>query len=1068
MPDGWLDGAKPPLVRPEDAVLYELHLRDFSASDATVPAEHRGTYLAFTHEGSFGMRHLRALQAAGLTHIHLLPTFDIATIDEDAANRIEPTITEMAGTGASPRQQEALHPVRDRDAFNWGYDPYHYTVPEGSYATAPDGGARIVEFRQMVQALNDSGLRVVLDVVYNHTNASGQSERSVLDRIVPGYYHRLDGNGFVATSTCCANTATEHAMMRKLMVDSVLIWATAYRVDGFRFDLMGHHMLADMRTVRAALNGLTPADDGIDGRAIVLYGEGWNFGEVADGTRGVNATQPNVAGSGIGSFNDRLRDGVRGGGPFDNGDTIAESQGFASGLGTLPSRLSGTVAPAVRAARNADLVRVGLAGNLRDYVFEGYDGSATSGAQVDYNGAPAGYTLDPQENVVYVSAHDNRTLWDILQLKLPDDMETIDRIRLQAVAHSTVALAQGIPFFHAGSDLLRSKSLDRNSYNSGDHFNRLDFSLQSNNFAVGLPPAEDNRQNWNLYRPVLENPLAQPTPSDIAYSGALFQELLRIRSSSPLFRLANAAEVQARLAFHNTGPEQTPGLIVMSLSDQVPGRADLDAQHELIVVVFNASPERQTFAVEGRIALTTHEPMPGFIPSLRQLLRQLLGAAVTAVLSAGLLSGLGCSPPPDKGSSDAQTVAMTRAERLARTIREYDAQGIHRTGTEVDQQSARWLAELIREAGFEPALEPLEFERLDTVEAYLEVSLEDGGDRIRYDGIPMFDCASYTDASGITAHLAPPGRLDDEALAGTIEVVRLPPRAQYLESFQQVRTSSERAGVVVITGGGEFDLPESFSVDPLPEGYALINADRFADPYGLPVLQLPSQTGNALVRARQRGAEARLVIHTERTETTVYNVTTTVKGTDEGASPIVIMTPRSGWWYNASERGGGLAIFIELLHALRESPPQRTLHFVASTGHELGHIGLDHYLETRRAQIRGARLWLHLGANFATAVGGGVRIQASSQELLDDVLSRMEEHGLAPDTITPIDQRPYGEARNIYDGGGHFLSLLGQNGLFHSPEDRWPQAVDSQLLESLTDIVIDQMLELAQTETTGS
>jgi pullulanase-type alpha-1,6-glucosidase len=603
MPEGWLATAKPGLTRPEDIVLYELHLRDFSASDTSVPEEHRGTFLAFTHEGSFGMRHLRGLQAAGLTHVHLLPTFDIATIDEDAGNRIEPIITDAPGGSASPRQQDALHPVRDRDAFNWGYDPYHYTVPEGSYATDPEGGARIVEFRRMVQALNASGLRVVVDVVYNHTNAAGQDDRSVLDRIVPGYYHRLDENGFVTTSTCCANTASEHAMMRKLMVDSTLTWATAYRVDGFRFDLMGHHMLADMRTLRAALNGLTATDDGVDGRAIYVYGEGWNFGEVADGARGVNATQLNTAGTGIGSFNDRLRDAVRGGGPFDSGEAIAGNQGFASGLATLPSRVTGRVAPAEHAARNADLIRIGLAGNLRDFTFEGHDGSIVSGAQVDYNGAPGGYTLDPQENIVYVSAHDNRTLWDILQLKLPDGLATLDRVRLQTVALSTVALAQGVPLFHAGSDLLRSKSLDRNSYNSSDHFNRLDFTFQSNNFGVGLPPADDNRDSWNLYRPVLENPLARPTPSDIAYGNALFQELLRVRGSSPLFRLANASEVQARLTFHNTGPEQTPGLIVMSLSDEVPGRADLDERYEQIVVVINAGPERQTFAVDGLVGL---------------------------------------------------------------------------------------------------------------------------------------------------------------------------------------------------------------------------------------------------------------------------------------------------------------------------------------------------------------------------------------------------------------------------------------------------------------------------------
>ena len=184
----------------------------------------------------------------------------------------------------------------------------------------------------MVQSLNDTGLRVVMDVVYNHTNASGQAENSVLDRIVPGYYHRLDESGGVTTSTCCANTATEHEMMGRLMVDSVVTWAKQYKVDGFRFDLMGHHTKQNMLDVRAALDALTLADDGVDGSSIYLYGEGWNFGEVADGARFEQATQLNMGGTGIGTFSDRLRDAVRGGGPFDEGDSLITNQGYINGL----------------------------------------------------------------------------------------------------------------------------------------------------------------------------------------------------------------------------------------------------------------------------------------------------------------------------------------------------------------------------------------------------------------------------------------------------------------------------------------------------------------------------------------------------------------------------------------------------------------------------------------------------------------------------------------------------------------------------------------------------------------
>jgi len=250
-PEGWDTRERPPLAAPEDIVIYELHIRDFSAYDQSVPAELRGTYGAFA-QGD-GAVHLANLAAAGVTHLHLLPSFDIATINENAAERVEPDAAELAALPPDSDQQQAIvGETRDQDAFNWGYDPLHYNVPEGSYSTDPDGVARILEYRQMVQTLNAMGLRVVADVVYNHTNASGQNDNSVLDRIVPGYYHRLSAAGRVETSTCCQNTATEHAMMRRLMVDSVRLWAEQYGIDAFRFDLMGHHMKDDMLAVRDA------------------------------------------------------------------------------------------------------------------------------------------------------------------------------------------------------------------------------------------------------------------------------------------------------------------------------------------------------------------------------------------------------------------------------------------------------------------------------------------------------------------------------------------------------------------------------------------------------------------------------------------------------------------------------------------------------------------------------------------------------------------------------------------------------------------------------------------------
>ncbi|MBK8988638.1 MAG: pullulanase-type alpha-1,6-glucosidase [Chloroflexi bacterium] len=599
LPDGWTAVAKPPLAAPEDITIYELHIRDFSIYDESVPEMLRGTYMAFTVD-SDGTRHLAALADAGLSHLHLLPSFDIATINEDAAARVEPDPTELAAFPPDSEQQQAIiGEVRDLDGFNWGYDPLHYTVPEGSYSTDPTGVTRIVEYRQMVQALNQMGLRVVMDVVYNHTNASGQNDKSVLDRIVPGYYHRLSGSGRVETSTCCQNTATEHAMMRKLMVDSVITWAKEYKVDAFRFDLMGHHMLDDMLAVRAALDALTLANDGVDGRAIYLYGEGWNFGEVANNARGVNATQFNAAGTGIGVFNDRLRDAARGGSPFGG----QQEQGFINGLYYDPNETDqGAASAQLDSLLNfADLIRVGLAGNLADYQFTGAAGVLTTGADVSYNGSPAGYTQDPQENIVYVSKHDNETLFDAIQYKAPLTADMDARVRMHNLGSSIVMLSQGVPFFQAGDDLLRSKSLDRNSYNSGDWFNAVDWTGNSTNWGKGLPAAADNQSMWPVMGPLLANPDLAASSEHTAVSAAHFREFLQIRASSPLFRLQTAAEVQARLRFHNTGPEQIPGVIVMSLSD-LEGE-NLDSNYALVVTLFNANDDPLNFSAADWVNL---------------------------------------------------------------------------------------------------------------------------------------------------------------------------------------------------------------------------------------------------------------------------------------------------------------------------------------------------------------------------------------------------------------------------------------------------------------------------------
>ncbi len=585
-PPGWDDLVKPPLEAPEDIVLYELHVRDYSAYDSTIPEPVRGTFLAFALPSN-GARHLQALAEAGLTHVHLLPVFDIATIDENKANWLS-TGDLSVYPPDSEKQQSEIARIRGQDPYNWGYDPFHFGVPEGSYATVPDGATRVNEFRLMVKSLTDAGLRVVMDVVYNHTHGSGQTDKSVLDKIVPGYYHRLNADGFVETSTCCQNTATEHYMMERLMVDDLVHWAVDYKIDGFRFDLMGHHMKRNMEAARDALRALTLDEHGVDGSSIYLYGEGWDFGEVAGGKRGTNATQVNMAGTGIGTFNDRMRDAVRGGSPF--GDR--RDQGFATGLLSMPSGLNGAgIAERDRLLGYMDRIRIGMAGNLRDFYLVDHNGNETTGAR--YEGV--GYTADPGEAINYVSAHDNETFFDKIQYAAPSDATVDVRVRMQNLALSVVALGQGVPFFHAGSDILRSKSMEADSYNAGDWFNRLDWGYETNNFGVGLPSAEKNRDRWDVIRPLLARADITPGRDDIMRAVHHLREMLRIRKSSPLFRLRTSQDVQARVRFHNIGRDQRPGIIVMTLSDEAEGLRPIDTNYRRIVVVLNATVELQSY-----------------------------------------------------------------------------------------------------------------------------------------------------------------------------------------------------------------------------------------------------------------------------------------------------------------------------------------------------------------------------------------------------------------------------------------------------------------------------------------
>ncbi|MEJ6007923.1 alpha-1,6-glucosidase domain-containing protein [Paucibacter sp. AS339] len=578
-PAGWDRSPRPDRVRAQtDMVIYELHVRDFSINDASVSAPHRGKYLAFTEPQSQGMRHLRALSSAGLTDVHLLPIFDLASVPEAAC--VSPTVP--AAAADSEHQQAAVTAVAALDCFNWGYDPFHYNAPEGSYASdAGDGARRILELRQMVQALHREGLRVGMDVVYNHTAAAGQHPQSVLDRIVPGYYQRLDAKGRIERSTCCDNTATEHAMMAKLMIDSVALWAREYRLDSFRFDLMAHQPRAVMEALQQRVNAAA-------GRPVQLIGEGWNFGEVANGARFLQASQLSLNGSGIGTFSDRGRDAARGGSAGDSGDAIIQNQGWLNGLVYAPNALA-PQRPMSDLMQAADLIRVGLAGSLRDYRMQTWRGEQRRLAEIAYGDQPAGYVSQPGEVVNYVENHDNQTLFDSHALKLPRDTSRHDRARVQLLGAALTAFSQGVAYFHAGQDVLRSKSLDRNSYDSGDWFNRLDWSYQDNHFGSGLPPKIDNGEMYPRLREFLADPSIKPGPADIAWSRDAFRDVLKIRASSTLFRLRSAAEVQKRLHFLNTGPNQNPVLVAGLLEGaDLPG-----AGFKRLLYVINVAPSAQ-------------------------------------------------------------------------------------------------------------------------------------------------------------------------------------------------------------------------------------------------------------------------------------------------------------------------------------------------------------------------------------------------------------------------------------------------------------------------------------------
>jgi len=325
-----------------------------------------------------------------------------------------------------------------------------------------------------------------------------------------------------------------------------------------------------------------------------LIGEGWNFGEVADGARFVQASQLSLNGSGIGTFSDRARDAMRGGGASDGSAQIVAQQGYINGLVYAPNAQA-PARPATDLLQASDMVKVGLAGSLRNYTMRTWQDETKQLQAIVYGGnQPAGYASEPSETVNYVENHDNQTLFDINVYKLPPETTGAERAQVQMLGAAINAFSQGVAYFHAGFDILRSKSLDRNSFESGDWFNRLDWTYQDNYYGTGLPREEDNGKDYALMKPLLANAAIKPAPADIAWSRDAFRDLLAIRSSSTLFRMRTSADVQQRLRFHNTGSTQVPTVIVAHLD----GAGYAGANFKSITYLINVDKVAQRVTVD--------------------------------------------------------------------------------------------------------------------------------------------------------------------------------------------------------------------------------------------------------------------------------------------------------------------------------------------------------------------------------------------------------------------------------------------------------------------------------------
>ena len=384
----------------------------------------------------------------------------------------------------------------------------------------------------------------------------------------------------------------------------------------------------------------------------------------------------------------------------------------------------------------------------------------------------------------------------------------------------------------------------------------------------------------------------------------------------------------------------------------------------------------------------------------------------------------------------AQAVGSDPRARISTIIETYDRQGIHRTATPIDSASGDWLRQVAAAAGAEARLAPFAINRVDVRDAHLEA----GGRRI--EGLPFFD-AGFTGDTGIVGTLGAENSNADIVLL-TLNAAAISSEGQ---SIAALRRQTNRRAIVAVTSGGAPGLCPS-------------NAVAFAKPYGLPVLQVGSEHQAFLNQLAVAGSPATLVASAGRTSDQAFNVIATIAGREPDLPPLVVMTPRSGWWQCASERGGGIACWVESIRAVASSRPRRPVVFVASSGHELGHYGLDAFLYERPNLIKGASAWIHLGANIGAA-GGQMRLQSSDDEIEARAVRAIEQAATSVAQRVPRGTVPGGEARNIHVGGGRYVSFIGSGPAFHTQQDRWPAAVDVDRVTRFAQAVATLAVSLA-------